>query len=251
MSVKIAILIVGEYRTFAKCRKTMFFLDQKDIDKDIYISTWNVTNTINPISLNNTKFKNYTPVYREVSKEEIINDIRVPATISINTPIKNGIPPIINGWNLGINLIKKSNIHYDYVLMYRPDTYFNNNNNGQNWLNSKILVNNLGDYKFSIGVRMPMTSGVEHLCDQLYFSTYENMEKILGDRFYSYFIEYGQTELWHILLYNYIVRHLKLKIKQPPLGSTQYVIAREPMSDEDTYDIVESRWWKWFHENSV
>lgn len=249
MSVKIAILIVGEYRSFAKCRKTMFFLDQ-DLDKDIYISTWNVTNTINPLSHNHPNFNTYSPLIREVTKEEIVNDIGLPATIATHDFIKNGIPPIINGWNLGIDLVKKSNIHYDYLLMFRPDTYFNNNLEGQNWLNSTILVDNLDIYRSSIGVRNP-SFGHRNLDDQLYFSTFENMEMILGNRFRSYFDEHGQTEHWHNLLYNYIVKNLKLKIKPPPLGTLQYCIAREPMSDTDTFDIVDARWWKWFHENTV
>jgi hypothetical protein len=245
--MKLAILIVGEYRSFSKCRKTMLFLDQ-DLDKDIYLSTWNITNIINPISFNNPKFKTYEPVYREVTKEEIMKDIGLPATIALHTPIRNSIPSIINGWILGFDLIKKSNIYYDYVLMFRPDTFFNNNSQGQFWMNSKLEVDRFNDYRSSIGVRPPGRDNA--LCDQLYFSSYENIEMILSDKFIPYFRDHITQLSWHQILYNYIVKHLKLTINSPPFTSVQYCIAREPMSDADTYNTVDDRWWQWFRENN-
>lgn len=47
MSMKIVVLISGEYRKFDMCRPTMKFLDDPRVD--VYISVWDTTRYVLPL----------------------------------------------------------------------------------------------------------------------------------------------------------------------------------------------------------
>lgn len=116
--MRIAVLISGEYRTFGLCRKTMSFLDHPDID--IYFSTWDKTIYDMPkIGLH---------INEDVTIERIRKDLGKDATIEIephNLIIEERYnAKMIHRWKRGIELIKNSNIEYDFVLIIRPDLIF-------------------------------------------------------------------------------------------------------------------------------
>ena len=237
---KIAILIVGEYRTFADCRKSMLFLDQSNINADVYVSTWDVTNTLNP-EIRTLVPK--TPVYIPITKEQIEKDIGIPVTCVIHTRQEiSAIPPIIRGWLLGFDLLKKSSVLYDYVLVLRPDLFFEN----IKMSNSILQPKQFKKYKNSIGLRY---SENKDLGDDLFFSTYENINK-----FFSKLLEYwelnGVTHKnhWHVMLYFFVTEELQLTAIAPPF-TAEYVIARYPTTPTTTFDEAWEQWWRWWREN--
>lgn len=117
--MKIAILISGEYRTFGLCRKTMKFLDDPRVD--IYFSTWDKT-IYNIPKINLYKVE-------DVTEDIIRKDLGKPAIIEIESHVPfvelKYNSRMIHRWKRGFNLIKNSGIKYDYVLVMRPDIYFN------------------------------------------------------------------------------------------------------------------------------
>jgi hypothetical protein len=237
---KIAILIVGEYRTFANCRKSMQFLDQTNIDADIYVSTWDITNTLNP-EIRTLVPKN--PVYIPVTKDQIECDIGISITCAIHTRQEiSAIPPIIRGWLLGFDLLKKSSVSYDYVLVLRPDLFFENTKSS----NSILKPRQFKKYKNSIGIRY---SEATDMADDLFFSSYENVNK-----FFSKLMEYWELNgvtrknSWHTMLYYFITEELRLTAITPPF-TAEYVIARYPITPTTTFDQAWEQWWKWFREN--
>ena len=119
---RIAVLISGEYRKFDVTRPTMTFLNEENVD--VYISTWDKTIFSNKrINLN---------VAEDVTEERIIKDLGRPATIKIDSHRLIEVDPkynskMIDRWLTGFNLIKSSNIKYDYVIVMRPDLIFDKN----------------------------------------------------------------------------------------------------------------------------
>lgn len=120
--IKIAIIISGEYRTFDECRHTMPFLD--DLDNDIYITTWSKSIEKSPLlKINRTT---------DITVEKIEKDIgRNVIDIEIEDDFNwiNEVPhqrKMIYRWYRGLELVKKSNINYDFILICRPDIFFNN-----------------------------------------------------------------------------------------------------------------------------
>jgi hypothetical protein len=241
--MKLAILIVGEYRTFPNCVKSMTFLDQPNIDKDIYFSTWNKTNTIDPklpgvfhpINVFNT------PIYRDVSLDEIQEVIGIPVTqISLHPYEISPFPPMVDGWLLGFDLIRKSPVYYSHVLVIRPDLFFNN---------SQFLVNEFNNYIHSFGFFREISEEEnELLTDTTMFSTYENMEKILSYRLKEYMKNLwipGTTNPsteWHNLWYNYIVRENNLSLTTLPMTGSN-VINRFSTNGSNDYHRIWEKYW--------
>ena len=247
--MKLAILIVGEYRSFAHCRKTMLFLDQNNIDKDIYINTWNVTNTRNPKTWENggTIAELIPPIYKNISIQEINKDIGIYTTqISIIDKINNGFPNLVNGWIYGFELIQKSKIHYDYVLVLRPDLFFENSEISNSYFKSYRPFEN---YTKGVGFRPPYKKN--YLDDTIFFSTYENMEKILSYRLIdSIKLNYYETvkflnNEWHEFWYDYIVNENKLCLLPLPID-TKTVIARYPIIESSTFDDMWKQYWDYW-----
>jgi hypothetical protein len=121
--MKIAILISGEYRTFPICRKTMPFLNDERVD--VYVSTWDksiVKNERLNLDINDT-----------ITEDGVRNDLKIPATILIEPEecfvSRRYNDKMIHRWLSGFAMIKNSGIEYDYVLVMRPDLYFNIENN--------------------------------------------------------------------------------------------------------------------------
>lgn len=244
---KVAVLIVGEYRTFPNCRKTMLFLNQPELDIDVYVSTWDQTNTLNPEVSTLTPT---APIYQPVTKEQIEKDIGIPITCAIHKREEiSAILPIIRGWLLGFDLLRKSSKQYDYVLLLRPDTFFENVNDK---FNSYLTPNHFKKYKTRIGVRPTpdLDGGTGALPDNLFFSTYDNLDKFFT-KLFDYWELNGTTHrrMWHEMLYTYVTEELKLSFMPPPI-TAQYVIARYPINENTTFNEAEQLWRKWFRENN-
>lgn len=121
--MKIAIVISGDYRTFDMCRKTMAFID--DLDNDIYFSTWNKTN------LKNSYLR--IDYQEDITNEKIQNTInRDIRAITIGDPpqfsnwVPNGVN-MIDRWYKGLQLVKQTEVCYDFIVLLRPDLFFNVN----------------------------------------------------------------------------------------------------------------------------
>jgi hypothetical protein len=242
--VRIAILIVGEYRTFAQCRKTMLFLNEPGVD--IYVSTWNKTNTVNPSPL---QYSDSDARYIPVTEEQIRKDIEIEnVTCAIHEPIPierfDIYPSIIESWTRGFSVLKESGKTYDYVLMTRPDLFFNDN--------SYFLKDMFNNYTNSLGVRSPPTNSLI-LDDTVYFSTFYNIERIMTNikSHYKALLDSNGSFKWHVFLYDFIVENLKLTpISLPFAQNNENVIARFPMGHDNTFDEVNERFWELFRKNN-
>jgi len=251
---KLAVLIVGEYRTFKYCRKTMTFLDQKNLNIDVYFSTWDKTNIVND---------KYNPVYREVTVKQIEEDIGIPnASIHIHQANPNSFIPMIDGWILGFDLVRNSNIKYDYILVLRPDLFFKESIDlffkelhWRYWPFNIFKISTLSQYKDGVGVRtFAKTIIGKSVDDAIFFSTYDNLNKLLSKNIVDYIKNNSNGEHitapeMHHMWYDYITNYSNLKIYELPIRR-ECLIARYPMAENLTFTDVELIWenaWKECH----
>lgn len=190
--MKIAVLISGEYRTFKHCRRTMNFLDDERVD--IYVSTWDSSSYVNlKINLNETEL---------VTKEQVELDLGKQATILIDP--QDSVKQIkystkmMDRWQAGMKLIKDSNKEYDYVIVMRPDLFFN----------GPVSLDNLSECNDSLGVAWSTESSLatKSLPDILFVSTYSNMQKLIDSLDIDDWIN-GPEGDWHTWWHNHCTRH--------------------------------------------
>lgn len=227
--MKLAVLLVGEYRTFPYCRKTMLFLDQHvgGQQADIYFSTWKMTAVQNQI-MSRDVAKSDSAHKMPVRSAEILRILGRDAVVGIQVPTVRSARysntyTMINGWIRGINLVKQSGIEYDHILVLRPDLFFM----GPAQFDASLF----GEYDRRFGVRFPGD-------DACFFSTYSNMKKILKDRILAeFFREKREQFVVHDEWQKYIL-DLGLEFKPLPLVNQAYKINRFPGSDQDTWEDV-------------
>lgn len=235
--MKIAILLVGEYRTFAHCRKTMKFLDQDNID--IYFSTWDKTNTINPQRIGSTHWRSWKPVTIPVSENEIESAIGKECKIAIHDskiPDNEKIDwkKMVRGWILGIDFVKRSNISYDYIFLLRPDLFFDGD--------TELLIEQFENYKNAIGAQKDNESSVSDFC---FFGTFENISKIMDPSLLTN--RYDDSLTIHQILSTYIKDENNLNIIPLPMSiNSKFLISRFPASADDDFISVRERWNRWF-----
>lgn len=116
--MKIAVVISGEFRTFATCRKNFPGLDDKSVD--VYFSTWSTTST------KNTRLN--LDVSQEVSTQLIhdLIDERVVCSIDSQEFFQEQKynSKMIDRWIAGIDMILHSRQEYTHILFCRPDMFF-------------------------------------------------------------------------------------------------------------------------------
>jgi len=242
--VKIAILIVGEYRTFAQCRRTMLFLDEPGID--IYVSTWDKTNTVNPVVMPRPQPE---PNYIPVTIEQIRKDIGIDnvTCVTHKQPEFSIFPNIIESWTKGFDVLKQSGKSYDYVLMMRPDLFFQDD--------SHFLTNTFKNYTNTVGVLSPPDNKLI-LDDTVYFSTFSNIEKIMSNikSRYKVLLELRGAFQWHHFLHEFITQDLGLSTLPLPIGNdnkaAENVIGRFPIDENTTFKSAFDQFWVWFRENN-
>jgi hypothetical protein len=188
--MKIAVLISGEYRTFGHCIRTMDFLYDPRVD--IYVSTWDSSSYVSPkINLDHTELVNY---------DRVVNDLHKDATIliepqSLIKEVKYSTK-MMHRWISGFNLIKESNNHYDYVIVMRPDLFFN--------YSCPIDLNSIEQYENSLGVAWATDEYITNrkLQDVLFLSTYSNMNKLFSTLDINKWI-IGDEGDWHTWWFNH------------------------------------------------
>lgn len=120
--VKTAVLISGEYRTFDICRSTMTILDNPDVD--VYFSTWNKTMCKNELL--------GVDINEEITYDRVRAALRRNACIlieDVNQCVEQKYnSKMIHRWKTGFELIRASGVQYDYVLVVRPDLFFDLSN---------------------------------------------------------------------------------------------------------------------------
>jgi len=188
--MRIAVLISGEYRTFGICCKTMKFLDNPNVD--IYFSTWNKTVYSAP------KINLYAE--EDVTIEKIKKDLGKDAIIEIephNSFVeKRYNSKMIHRWKRGFELIKRSNILYDYVLIMRPDLFFD-----------VTRIQNTFDFaekykdSFAVGWRTP--TDTRFLNDIMFFSSYNNMKNLIDSLTIEKWATAENTD-WHSWWYTFV-----------------------------------------------
>ena len=240
--IKIAVLIVGEYRTFPYCYKTMYFLHQPEntgIDVDLYISTWSRTRTTNP-PINCGGGVDITPNYIDVTEDDIRNVITRDAVIKVHPYLENNhtFQLMHHGWYLGFKLIEDSGNIYDYVYVMRPDLFYRQPSFFMNPFDT--------NYDNSIGVITP--NSADNLSDCEFFSTYDNIKRLLSSDIFELDSTIGEI---HQIWYEYVINKglhlttLPFEIKDPSN------IGRFPMNDNSTWDEVSQRYWDLFHKRVI
>ena len=217
----------------------MTFLDQKEVDVDVYISTWNQTNTLNPQRIGSVGEKNYTPVYRPVTKEEIQQVIpNCNITIQDSAIIADGRKDwkkMVTGWVLGLETVKQSLVNYDYMLLLRPDLFFNES--------AQFDVDKFKNFQDSIGIHTG--EDITHVDDTCFFGSFENMQKIIDPQLLSNI--YDEKLTIHQILSNHIRNENNLNICPIPITAS-FVIARYPTTLDEDFTSVQTRFFKWFHD---
>lgn len=164
--MRVAILISGEYRTFGICRKTMKFLD--DPRADIYVSTWNRTFYKNKkLNLDKVEEVNRLRVEADLGRKAVI---RIDPYHIFGNSLKYNSNMIFR-WKAGFELIKQSRIKYDYVLVVRPDLFFNTT-----W---PLDLDSISQFDDTLG--LAWVTHPSKLNDVLFASSYETMSKLFND----------------------------------------------------------------------
>jgi hypothetical protein len=173
----------------------MNFLDDDRVD--VYFSTWDKTSYISPkINLN---------IVEDVCEYTIINDTGFkPSGIIIdNTDSFNEVKynsRMIDRWTTGFKMISESSIDYDYVIITRPDMYYDD----------KINIDNIVKFKDSIGVIWAHSLKEEKLSDITMVSSFDIMKKIFTSLKVSDWVNSNQSNDWHKWWYKYCSRFVKI-----------------------------------------
>jgi hypothetical protein len=242
--MKIAVLLVGEYRTFPYCRKTMRFLDQlsnNEMEIDVYFHTWETTKLYNPlIGLHS----NPSPIRssRTVTENEIRELLNRPAVVKVSPAPndKDGFLIMRKGWLLGFELIKNSEIEYDYVYVMRPDLFFRKEA-------SYLAGISFAKYKNAVGF-LPQNGNGDIIADCDFFSTYENIKKIMTD---DVLLLDQANEGIHRVWFEYVkskgfsITSLPFAVREP------HCIARFPMNDNTSWREAERTYWNLFHNRII
>lgn len=123
MSERIAVLISGEYRTFDIAVKTWNWLHELD-EVDVYVSTWDYCAK--------TKQHINQSFFVKAFRSPIKVCINCPQMLQLTQPFYPQFPQFTNTikmvtlWKKGIELIEQSGIHYDKMVLIRPDCKFVN-----------------------------------------------------------------------------------------------------------------------------
>lgn len=227
-----AVVFIGEFRTFPICRPTMKFLDQQMPKIDVYVSTWDITTTVNNLRRGDlTTYHDRNDYVRDISGSEIKHMFNNCKVVKIQDFSELGDSrygsPIINHWRWGLDLVRKSGIKYDYVLILRPDLFFSPN--------SYFNLEKFSLYKNAIGTDPKPTEGI--MTDTVLFSEYNNICKFI-DNFDSEFWHTNKLG-WHDALYQYATRELDLSVIELPItGRT--AIGRYGIEESWSIDQVES-----------
>lgn len=167
----------------------MTFLDDPNVD--IYISTWDKT------IYSNKKIGLY--IEESVTEEQVRADLGRPAVIRIDGHRslieKKYNSRMINRWVTGFELIRDSGVEYDYVMVVRPDIFFNRA--------ARVDLLEIQKYQNSIGFAWATSLHLDKLPDVLFVASYSNMRKL----FDSLTVDIWATDPtidWHSWWYQFV-----------------------------------------------
>jgi hypothetical protein len=145
----------------------MPFLNDERVD--VYVSTWDrsiVKNERLNLDINDT-----------ITEDGVRNDLKIPGATILIEPEECFVSrryndKMIHRWLSGFEMIKNSGIEYNYVLVMRPDLFFNIENN--------ISLDNICNVKageFHVGW---FNGDKEYLQDNIFACTYADTEKLFS-----------------------------------------------------------------------
>jgi hypothetical protein len=214
--MKIAILISGEYRTFKYCRPSMSYLDDPRVD--VYFSTWDKTTYVSP-KINLNKIEN-------VTKEQIIADcgfnpveIIIEDTESFNEVKYNS--RMIHRWSTGLKMIVDSGIHYDYVIITRPDIFYA----------GPLDLNHLLEFNDHLGVIWANSLLDGKLADVTMISSFNIIKNIFGQLTVDEWEKSDEYD-WHLWWHDYCQAKVDIKRLDDTYGRIafyRYIVPREIM----------------------
>lgn len=189
--MRIAVLISGEYRTFGMCRKTMKLLDDPRVD--IYFSTWSKTAyNVPKVNLHRVE---------EVTEEIIRRDLGKAAVIEIESKVPfvemRYNSRMIHRWKRGMDLIRKSGIDYDYILIMRPDLYFGDHADNE--------FKTIEHFKYVLGCGWYNNEDAEFLNDVMLLSTAKKMFEMF-DALSIWEWQTSPNDDWHTWWYSFASR---------------------------------------------
>jgi hypothetical protein len=243
--MKIAVLIVGELRTFPYCRKTMSFLKQPPgtgVDVDVYFHTWEITKMHNPPI---GRHLNPRPLRlaRQVTEEEIHSLLGRPATVKVHPVLddKDGFLIMRKGWLMGLEMIEESGIEYDFVYVMRPDLFYRG---PVAW----FMPSGYERYQNAVGFLPIHPPDAKLIADCDFFSTYDNIKKLLCEDVLELDQKNGSI---HTIWYDYVMSKGLECTTLPFFHTEPHIIARFPMTADSTWKEVETLYWKLFHERPI
>lgn len=218
--MKIAVLISGEYRNFGICRKTMKFLDDPNVD--IYFSTWAETKYSLPIA----KIDETIPV----TKEQVLRDLGKVAIIDVDN--KKVVPrkyneQMIYRWRRGVEIIRDSGIKYDYLVITRPDIFFNDA--------FRCDLSRIERYKDNVGFTWAGDLSAKKLADTLFLGTYDAISNIILNLDIEEWVNAREGD-WHKWWYDHVNKFSPTILNASELN--HYIFARYWCTSEDTFSDV-------------
>lgn len=154
--MKLAILLFGHMRTFQECSTFLKSNLLENYDCDIFIHTWDITDTNRftdknvEVTLNRIE-EIYQPKSIKVEKQNFIEELGEYSKDQNSTLKKHSVPlhglkymlhSMHEAYLLKTNYQKIHNIKYDYVILIRPDVKLNSEFNLNNYLKEFIVSPN-------------------------------------------------------------------------------------------------------------
>lgn len=240
--MRVAVLIAGEFRCFEYARPHLAYLDQRDIEVDVYFQTWDQTRLYNGVRVGHRDWDTITGPTKPITEEYVRSVLCRTATVNVcPQPTQKPDIPMIYGWLMGMDMIRNSGKTYDYVFMSRPDLY---------WSQPPVLVPELIE-KFadgrSVGFSLLPRTLNDGLEDAMLFARYDTASRILSQSLVDKIIREGYGG-WHNLWHDYIVGDCGFVLTYLPMHSYHNVIARFPASHDHAFRDVVKLWHLWWHQ---
>lgn len=247
--MKIAILIAGEYREFAIAHKSWTFLNWPDVD--CYFSTWAENYRVFPdIKINQIR---ETVTVEDIHSLIRVVDLDVKELDDNTRSSKCTTWKMIDRWKSALSLLKKSNIHYDRVILIRPDIALEYDEElFKNFVyESSASDNDLYGLTYTdLNTPFPLKERGQ-MCDLMLLGTQNSILKLLDlptDEFFS--IENGAIKYAQVDVHNYLAkfclvaydRFLNMPIKDQCIVRTNCRTLVNPSFYE--YKLKAKEWWE-------
>ena len=167
--MKIAVLVVGEYREFAIAHKSWKFLNYPEVD--VFMSTWSTSREVNlalDINLRETVTEEQIRALIDVKHLAIFDQ----STIHPNIPQRK----MTYLWRQALMMLAYQTTVYDVVIMIRPDLYLEYDTNIFH-----ELLSNLTNDLYLLGRPYSRSSGLVNrgVQDQMFVSTHIGITNML------------------------------------------------------------------------